>query len=515
MRQSIILFIVAAFHLLFASGAKSATIWCNPDNSGTETGAAKIAGYNTLWEAIAAMSSGDEIIIADGDWSTGYSGMVIDSNGHLPPSGTSYSSMSTIRAETDFGAKLPAINAGTGVQYVKIQGIAFVGPGLVYGWTHSKFIRCGFVVLEQLTGNIAAMSFDYGSYNLVEECIAWGGGRYKFLDYHGNNNIYRRCVARHDWYISHDWAGQQSNFRGYGTTNTAWQNCISVDSDREQYQTVEQKEDGDFWIGDQAGSGGNIIDGSIIIKGMYNGYYLGGTEDGTTTVTLKNSIALGPAMNGVATLTGAVTYGNVITTMSNVLLSGYNGPDQHLIYHNKMNGSGNVTSSIFVNSKNISAESADYNYYYNAGSGSYGTHSVNADPLTHGLLYPVRIESGSALASAGSGGGVVGPTIMKKIGVSGTHKDQAGWDTVTTDNLWPFPNEDTIKSLMSTTVAGVSGVYGFTSGTSIDGSPQTLTKYIWEYFGNQIPADIYGSTSSAISPTSFSIPGGVPYGIVQ
>lgn len=32
--------------------------------------------------------------------------------------------------------------------------------------------------------------------------------------------------------------------------------------------------------------------------------------------------------------------------------------------------------------------------------------------------------------------------------------------------------------------------------------PQTLTKYIWEYLGNQIPAEIYGSSGDEISPSS-------------
>jgi MYXO-CTERM domain-containing protein len=39
---------------------------------------------------------------------------------------------------------------------------------------------------------------------------------------------------------------------------------------------------------------------------------------------------------------------------------------------------------------------------------------------------------------------------------------------------------------------GAAGARGFCAGTSQDGTPQTLTKYIWEYLGNPIPAEIYG-----------------------
>lgn len=487
------LFIYLVF--VAAKGVNAATIWCNPANSGQADGATKSTGYKTLWGALNLMKSGDEIIIANGDWSVGYSEMSIDSNGHLPPSGTSYASLTTIRAETDWGVKIPRLNdLGVGVQYVKLQGIVFIGAdnSAVY-WHHCEFIRCGFFS-PKVTGNSATFGIAYGTYNLVEECIAWGGGRYKFLDYHGEYNIYRRCVARHDWYVSPEWAGQESNFRGYGTKNSVWQNCISIDSDREQYQTVQSKEDADFWIGDQSGSGGNVIIGSIVVKGMYNAYYLSGPELALTDVALSNSVALGPGLVGDQYLTGAISYGAIAATVNNCLFLGFNNSYQHFASHNKTMGSLSITNSAIKNVGSLwAAAAADYNYYYNVGSGNYGPHSVNTDPAAKGLLYPVRVESGSVLSTAGASSGVVGPTILKKLGVSGTHKEQSGWDTTTDDNLWPFPNEAKIKELMSTTVGGVSGIYGFTSGNSKDGSPQTLTKYIWEFLGNQIPSTIYSS----------------------
>jgi hypothetical protein len=39
---------------------------------------------------------------------------------------------------------------------------------------------------------------------------------------------------------------------------------------------------------------------------------------------------------------------------------------------------------------------------------------------------------------------------------------------------------------------GGRGARGFATGNSKDGAPQTLTKYIWEYLGNQIPPEVYG-----------------------
>lgn len=95
----------------------------------------------------------------------------------------------------------------------------------------------------------------------------------------------------------------------------------------------------------------------------------------------------------------------------------------------------------------------------------------------------------------------IGSTILKRIGVSGTSYGETGWDTLTSDDLWPFPNEDRIKNELS-----VVSLRGFcAAGNSLDGiSPLTLTTYIWEILGNQIPNDIYSQTvvSSFIPPIS-------------
>ena len=152
--------------------------------------------------------------------------------------------------------------------------------------------------------------------------------------------------------------------------------------------------------------------------------------------------------------------------------------------------------------------SITYINHYNAGTGTWGTGSITYDPEENGLLYPVRIEAGSPLATAGSNGGRVGPEILYEIGrdadgdgISGLLYGEPGYDELQDGkegralrSLWPWANENKIKELMSITVEGVPGIYGFTAYVSAFGSPNTLTSYIWEYLGNPIPADIYGST---------------------
>ena len=483
--------------LLCANYSYAKTIWVNPANDSVEDGFAKASGYSTLWKAFADMSSGDTIIIADGDWSSGYGGMYISSDpGHCPLDG-SVEAYTVIKAETDFGVRLSGIRClGYSQNYVAYQGIVFDTNSSAYGFNYCKFIRCGFFA-EKVTGNICTFSISKGSYNLLEECIAWGGGRYKFLDYLGHHNIFRRCVARHDWYISSEWAGQESNFRGYGCCDSVWQNCISIDSDREEYQTTGSTEDADFWIGDQANAGGNIINGCIVLKGLYMSYYFGG-RTGEETMEIYNSVGIGPGLEGANYLTGGIIYGLATVTGRNLLLIDYDRGNQRLISHNKAAGSITIDSCIFRNAGGLYSSDVDYSCYYDIASGDFGSNSINEDPFKNGLLYPVRVEADTLLVAAGTAGGVAGATILKKIGRSGTLYGEDGWDEETDENLWPFPNEDKIKELMSKSVE-VDGIDLGSYGFCVKGNKQlnglddvTLTSYIWEFFGNKMPFEIYG-----------------------
>ncbi len=455
------------------------TIWCNPANRGEQTGKSKATGFRTLWDAMQAMTPGDTVKIANGDWSRNYPGMTIESPDHLPAPGINYDMMSAIEAETDWQVKIPAIqDLGTGRSYVRLRGLVVHQEfTTLYGWTNSKVYRCGFLGAKK-DGNVATFALFKGSYNVVEECIAWGGGRYKFIDYQGHHNIFRRCVARHDWYVSPGWAGQESNFRGYGCQNSAWQNCISIDSDREMYQTPASKEDADFWIGDQSGAGGNVITGCIVLHGMYQAYYLAGPNEKPLTVTLTHSIAVGPSLVGQEHLTGAVTFGAVDARIENSLFWDYRTGVQHVISHNKESGGLVLRNSVFrtVGKLNAKGLKAQNNLYFEAASGGYGSGSLELDPLQNGFSYPCMPDPGSKSEAMGCG-----PTILKRIGKPLAAVDEPGWDALTDENLWPFPNEAVIGGLMQQTVEGVSGVYGFTAGG------QTLTSYIWGVFGKTVP----------------------------
>jgi hypothetical protein len=93
------------------------------------------------------------------------------------------------------------------------------------------------------------------------------------------------------------------------------------------------------------------------------------------------------------------------------------------------------------------------------------------------LLYPPRIEVGSALKEKGSGRADYGANVRFGYGNDGTFWGDAGFDTLTATLLWPWPNDARIKREMCTD-SGVTR--GFCSNSS-------LTEYIWTALGNPVP----------------------------
>jgi len=62
----------------------------------------------------------------------------------------------------------------------------------------------------------------------------------------------------------------------------------------------------------------------------------------------------------------------------------------------------------------------------------------------------------------GEGGSDIGANVVTQIGVSGTLWGETGYNTDTGVSLWPFPNQDLIKSKMQAYSTGnVNGARGF------------------------------------------------------
>ncbi len=117
----------------------------------------------------------------------------------------------------------------------------------------------------------------------------------------------------------------------------------------------------------------------------------------------------------------------------------------------------------------------DYNHVNGCTGGFTGdSHVVTTSPS---LSYLLRIDSGGGKGTA-SDGGDRGATVVKRY-VDGS---------LTATDLWPFPNEDVIKTDFCGGTDGSGGVE--TKGHNTTGwcaGSKTLTKYVWEQLGNASP----------------------------
>ncbi len=491
----------------------------------------------TIRRGISVMSGGDTLIIGDGTYTEAISDM---------PSG-SPGAYTTIRAANDWGVLIDGsgfpndYRSGINVQsrsYVLIRGFRVRmnqssdnnGPISIPYSHHVKIQRCS-GSHAPTSGNADTISIGpMSSYVLVEECFAFGGARYQFNVYQSDHVIVRRSVARLD-----HWTGnlQCAGFTNYDSLNTVWQNNIVLDSDTDN---CSGRLYGAFWNEnktDYQPDTSQILQGNIILN--VDPYYAADLDWGISgTRVIEDMIIWGTSAGYYGDDGPGVAPSIRATRMTIGDISGtYNGPNTGAAYGTGFSVYGNLdntlTHSVLSGMSSLGVAdytNSDYNVFFGNGKNYGGNRKAvpgpndravengNAiDPRAGSLLYLPRIEPGSPLKSAGQGGGQIGAEIMFKRGVTGTLRDEPGWDTLTDEPLWPFPNEDRIRADMASyTGPGATGARGFATGTSIDGSPQTLTKYVWEYLGNEIPSDVYGlHVSMGVLPPAVI---GQPYSVV-
>lgn len=515
--------------------------------------------YTNLQAAFAAgtgISGGDTLIIRD-DIYFGATN-VLDST-HMPPNGTA-GAYTIIKAETDGGvifdgeaARDMFVVASDGAKYWKFEGIEWVRPAtssvtLRYS-DYVKFLRCGVKDAADGAAGYSNWFITEASYILCEGCYSYGSGRYKFLAYKSDYVIFRSCVARSDR-VATAGAEAMAQFQFYSSNYCLAQNCIVVDSDQVSYYScAEAARFGPFCFAATDSSNAN------------------GSNDSYT-----NCIAVN--VDGGITSSGNVsTIRNINCSWTNCVLWDVRPRDQGTLYfmnwlrgdndtlnHCTFGGctlNNNVYSDYIAsytagayettikNSLFASIANANRNIMGDAGSGFGVEHQNNnyytdntADPnntgtddstvtnflwsagnTSGGLKYLPRIETDSNISGLADDDGDIGANLDYLIGEPGTlYGDMTGvgYDGTTSTKMWPFPNEDLIKTKMAAYsyddggggAPEITGARGFATGTSIDGSSQTLTKYIWEYLGNEIPASVYGGEEEpAISTGSSGIGG--------
>ncbi len=494
--------------LIFIPGnALAATYYVDPNVSNGDGSSAN--PYNNVNQGIARMSAsgGDTLILRNGTYDKAND----DMNSFVSGTAGNYN---IIKAENDGGAIFDFGNGQNDYlrinneSYLQIEGIKFIfegativpdqSVGLGGGSHHIKILKSAFEGGAASGNETIFVIGGNSSYVLIEDSWFYGsGGRINLSIYGSNKVIIRRVVIRHD----HGWSNTgKTDPEGSGTiynsNDVELQNVIILDG------AENPSNGGSEWVGAftlanntaaNATCRDNYIRGTIALNVEGNAFDHGGYGN-IENINFQDVVVWWSNGGTNAGGGGAFAHsnGSFKSTYARNMTIGNQGYAAAI--WGGVNSIIDIKDSIIYNvdfatsSGNGGTVTDSYNNCYNTGAtncSSTGTTTYN--PTTNGLLYPPRIEDGSNLITAGEGGGRVGANITNKIGVSGTLWGDTGYNTVTTDALWPWPYEARIHDDFSgarNLPASSPANRGFAA------SGQTLTNHIWEALGNNVPGNI-------------------------
>jgi hypothetical protein len=526
MKRGLVFIFLILLVITLSNFVNSATYYISPAGSDGNNGLTEGAPRKTFLNAFGNMSGGDELVLLDGNYSVAAGTGVINYLGTgsgQPPSGDSASNTTYVHAKNIGEVKvIGGLFLGRSTRkdrYITIEGITFENEtsvtgnaGSLYNTEYIIVRKCGFHSTTHSAGSAFsqgtndASSTIVNSNNLIEDVWIWGNERIGLNIYRSNSTIVRRAVVRNDGcYSSVLGCGNNAGNQMVGTTiynshNISFQNIISIDN--------------------VMGPNGYAGAGDFYIAYHDNFIYPWYGNEWFGTISLNSNLSTGYGYdidNLAADLQPMATYKDIVavnvTSPFNAQMNCGSGCSVHNIsidgatlYATKGTGLRIDPSSMansIVSIKNIIV----------IGNGSYGlnpsvvpsyvdvngtwmtatyrqnpcvTGCLTTDPLNVSLKYLTRIENGSALKGTGSGGADYGANVIYQYGTNGTFYGETGFNTLTSNNLWPWPYETRIKKEMCTDVGETRGFC----------SSSNLTTYIWEYLGNTIPADIYGSATA-------------------
>lgn len=519
------IFANAATYYMCGTGATCGDGWNNGSDS--NNGQAKTAPWLTLEHSFSGMSGGDTLVIGDGVY-TGTAN-VIGNGAGTPPTGSA-GAYTIVKAENDGEVHITAVGtSGSNVYlyyaptitnvYWQFEGLLWSGATgtnvLLDYLRYVKLLRCG--AYDSGTGNAVNFNVANCEYVLLEGCYAYGQGRYKFLT--GSSvgdgyNIFRNCVGRMD--LENASGEPMAVFAPYSAQNTLFQGCIAIDNNVASYYTNVGQYGGCFGVFDTGLATDNVsFKNSVCLNSQIAAGFIAANTPATNILfdnvifwDIKPQSDLGIDSfysRAVSATFTHCTLGDVVDSYNHHFLS--SDTSATCVYNSIF-----TDIALSVGYRNVINPTYDYNAFYgNTYNQTLSDNDIAVDPIwslsntTGGLKYLPQIESGSNLSGLGQSGTDIGANLAYLWGTPGTLYGESGYNTVTATLMWPFPNEDLIKTKMTAySSGGVSGARGFCTGTSISGGSQTLTKYIWEYLGNEIPCDVYGTCDTTPPTTAIS-----------
>jgi hypothetical protein len=510
-RHHVLAILAGVAALAAASAANAATYYVNGSSGSDSNTGASDKPVKTIGAGLKKLASGDTLIVADGTYYD--QANFINDGLNAIPSGTA-SAYTTIRAANPFAVRIRNTGAKDGeTDYyespLRIRGTRIVVDGFIFdlrdqsetpyvgevGGSYNKVTRSIFRrqgVVDRYGG---WMGVD-GHHQLIEDVAGVGAARYGFFTggptSDANHIIFRRVVGRFDFSSSVE---PKATFAGYGT-DSGWgvhhilfQNCIAIDGQR-------GPNTGDVhygaWYFPKNLDVGQVV-GSIALNNSvaYSGMFVQELQGRSTLVS--NSVSW-----GTIGASGIRWNGTGSINIDHVTVGGNTGDAAFTTYNNSVTAP--VTQSAFAQIGSVVDGNGSVSFSNNAFDKSAQVKGSGTVIMT-GIKYLPD-------ASRDTGMSNMGAVILKRIGRSGTFYDDAGYDEVTTENLWPWPNEAIIKSVFAETNTPKSGntpstnnaIRGFTVATDQFGKTMTLTRYIWQYLGNEIPADLY--TAKTPNPPS-------------
>lgn len=509
--------LLLAVFLFFGLPAKTeaAVYYISPAGSDTNDGLSQSTPFNTFVKSFTMMRGGDELILLDGmygaEQGTGYISY-LGSNSAQIPSGLSRSQMTYVHALRPGNVKvMGSLFMGRSFRkdsYIKVEGVTFEGGGNLYNTSYVVIKNSGFHSTNKSGGSVFAIGTNDGawgnSYNLIEDVWIWGQERIIAINYRSDHNVWRRVVVRGDGCNSTDCTGSGNPNVGitvYDSSYISLENIIVVDRILGGGSPYS-----DFAVAQHTPGfpyGNNEWLGTISLKSPDTGYYFEPDEASLSPAhTLRNCVAWDAPVGMNFSRSGDNDIQNCTVKVTTA------GSSNGIRIAPGLSGSASVVKNIIVIGTglwgvNSSIPTSYVNLFgtwsdkpYNQTTCAIGCRTSN--PQTDGsLIYLTRIESGSPLKGSGSGGADYGANVVYQYGTTGTIWGDPGYNSLTSNKLWPFPNEERIKKEMCT---DISVTRGFCSASS-------LTQYIWETAGNSMSADLYsGSVSPLLSVIDTTTP---------